>query len=218
MPQPIILASASPQRKELLERIGFVVREMPSNIEEIRFEGESPEDFVKRIAREKVLTVVERIRANLYPSESTINAIPLNNEIRGDAHRWVVGADTVVVKDEEIYGKPANQEKALEMLLRLRGGTHRVITGFCVFDIQKNKEGLQAVTSEVKFKKAEASELEGYLACGESMDKAGAYAIQGVGGYLVEYLTGSYTNVVGLPLCQVVEMMQEMGAGNVLPF
>ena len=218
MPQPIILASASPQRKELLERIGFVVREMPSNIEEIRFEGESPEDFVKRIAREKVLAVVDRIRANLYPTESAQTPGTPKGEFRGDAHRWVVGADTVVVKGELIFGKPANQEQALEMLLQLRGTEHRVITGFCVFDIQKNKEGLQAVTSGVKFKRAEASELEGYLACGESMDKAGAYAIQGVGGYLVEYITGSYTNVVGLPLCQVVEMMQEMGAGNVLPF
>ena len=122
------------------------------------------------------------------------------------------------MKGEDVYGKPETQEQALEMLVSLSGTNHRVITGFCVFDIQKNKEGLQAVISDVKFKRADRRELEGYLSCGESMDKAGAYAIQGVGGYLVEHISGSYTNVVGLPLCQVVEMMQEMGAGNVLPF
>ena len=218
MPEPIILASASPQRKELLERIGFVVRDMPANIDESRLEDEPPESYVKRVARDKVLTVVNRIRANLYPSEGGEgNGRPVTSTSR-EGLRWVIGADTVVVAAGRILGKPKDQADALEMLNLLSGTEHQVITGYCVFDIVKNKEGLQAVTSGVRFKRATQAEMETYLAVGESMDKAGSYAVQGVGSYLIEYVNGSYTNVVGLPLCQVVEMMQEMGARDVLPF
>jgi septum formation protein len=218
MPEPIILASASPQRKELLERIGFVVRDMPANIDESSLEDEPPESYVKRVARDKVLTVVNRIRANLYPSEGVEgNARPPAASSR-EGLRWVIGADTVVVASGRILGKPKDQDDALEMLNLLSGVEHQVITGYCVFDIVKNKEGLQAVTSAVRFKRATPTEMEAYLAAGESMDKAGSYAVQGVGSYLIEYVNGSYTNVVGLPLCQVVEMMQEMGARDVLPF
>ena len=218
MPEPIILASASPQRKELLERIGFVVRDMPANIDETRLEEEPPESYVKRVARDKVLTVVNRIRANLYPSEGEEGSGRPATSTSREGLRWVIGADTVVVASGRILGKPKDQSDALEMLNLLSGTEHQVITGYCVFDIVKNKEGLQAVTSAVRFKRATSTEMETYLAVGESMDKAGAYAVQGVGSYLIEYVNGSYTNVVGLPLCQVVEMMQEMGARDVLPF
>ena len=91
MPQPIILASASPQRKDLLERIGFVVRDMPANVDESRMEDESPEDYVKRLAREKVLAVVGRIRANLYPNEAKRASVNSADSGAVDAHRWVVG-------------------------------------------------------------------------------------------------------------------------------
>jgi len=93
-----------------------------------------------------------------------------------------------------------------------------VITGFCLYDMKKQKEGLQSVTTAVKFKKLSRQEIEKYLSLGESMDKAGAYAIQGVAGYFVDSIIGSYTNVVGLPLCQVVEMMEELGAHDILPY
>jgi septum formation protein len=104
------------------------------------------------------------------------------------------------------------------MLEKLSGKRHRVITGFCVHDLRKDKEGLQAVSTEVRFKNLSPSEVEKYIAVGESMDKAGSYAIQGVGAYLVDSIVGSYTNVVGLPMCQVIEMMEEMGATDVLPY
>jgi len=213
MPQAIILASASPRRKELLEKIGFVVREMPANIPEERLEEEVPENYVKRLARDKVLAVVERIRANLYPSDAQSGGQFFQNELR-----WVVGADTVVVVGDQVLEKPVDQADAIRMVSALAGREHQVITGFCIFDIKKNKEGIQAVTSGVKFKNAAPSEVEAYVSTGESLDKAGGYAVQGIGGYLVEYINGSYTNVVGLPLCQVVEMMQELGAEDVLPF
>ena len=93
-----------------------------------------------------------------------------------------------------------------------------MLTGFCLYDMRKNKEGIQAVTTQVRFKPMTRVEVEKYLSVGESMDKAGSYAIQGVGGYIIDSLVGSYTNVVGLPLCQVVEMMVEMGGSDILPF
>ena len=132
--------------------------------------------------------------------------------------RWVIGADTVVVVDDVIYGKPTDVQEAREMLQRLSGREHLVITGFCLFDLKRAREGLQAVTTVVKFKELTRTEIDAYVSVGESMDKAGSYAVQGVGSYLVEYLRGSYTNVVGLPLCQVIEMMEEMGARDVLPW
>jgi septum formation protein len=216
MPQAIILASASPRRKELLEKIGFVVREMPANIPEERMEDEAPENYVKRLARDKVLAVVERIRANLYPGDGQPPG--QSGQLFQNELRWVVGADTVVVVDEHVLEKPVDQADAIRMVSMLAGREHQVITGFCIFDIKKNKEGIQAVTSGVKFKNAAPKEVESYVSTGESLDKAGGYAVQGIGGYLVEYINGSYTNVVGLPLCQVVEMMQELGAEDVLPF
>ncbi len=213
----LVLASASPRRKELLERLGFSVKVIPSNVVEAREPDEAPESFVKRMARAKVLSVVDRLQTTLYPDAEVLR--------RGGLHksadtplRWVVGADTVVVLGGEILGKPKDNKEAVEMLTRLSDQVHDVITGFCVFDLRKNKEGLQALVSKVKFKRVSTEEVERYVAAGESLDKAGAYAVQGVGSYLVEWIHGSYTNVVGLPLCQVVEMMQEMGAHDVLPF
>ena len=218
MPLHIILASASPRRKELLERLGFTVKTVPSNVVEIREDEETPENFVKRMARAKVLSVVDRLRGTLYAEQDAGRGRRASAAAKETSARWVIGADTVVVNGEEILGKPKDNTDAAEMLLRLSGKEHVVITGFCIFDMLKAKEGLQAVISAVRFKKLGKPEAEKYVSLGESLDKAGAYAVQGIGAYLVESITGSYTNVVGLPLCQVVEMMQEMGAHDVLPF
>jgi len=216
MGYPLVLASASPRRKELLEKLGFTVKTIPSNADETRDEAEPPEDFVKRMARLKVLTAVRRLQATLYTPDSEGGR--LARAPRDEPVRWVVGADTIVVVGDEIFEKPRDTQHAAEMLAALSGREHLVLTGFCVFDLRKNKEGLQAVSTLVKFKRLSRPEIEKYLSLGESMDKAGAYAIQGVGSYLAEYIQGSYTNVVGLPLCQLVEMMEEMGATDVLPF
>jgi septum formation protein len=212
----LTLASASPRRKHLLERMGFQVRVVPAHLDERLEPGEQPEDFTKRMARSKVLAAVRRLQATQYTADADANRS--TGPIPEPSARWVVGADTVVVVDDLILGKPEDVQEAREMLLRLAGRQHRVITGFCLFDMARNKEGLQAVTTQVTFKPMTRAEIDRYVQAGESMDKAGAYAIQGVGAYLAEHIEGSYTNVVGLPLCQVVEMMQEMGAGDVLPF
>jgi len=216
MPGQLVLASASPRRKELLEKVGFSVKPMPSTVDEDREIAEPAETFVKRMARSKVLTVVERIQQTLYPDGETAR---LGARLTREAPlRWVLGADTVVVLGDEILGKPVDHEDGAHMLSRLQGTEHFVLTGFCLYDMRKNKEGIQAVTTQVRFKPMTRVEIEKYLSVGESMDKAGAHAIQGVGGYVVDSLVGSYTNVVGLPLCQVVEMMVEMGATDILPF
>jgi len=220
MAVPVILASASPRRKELLERLGFTVKVIPPSIDEVRNEGENAENFVKRMARAKCLAVVERMQQSMYADAGDGPArrptgLPGS---RNQETRWVISADTVVVMGELILGKPRDTADAADMLQKLSNHTHRVITGFCVHDLRKNKEGVQAVGTDVRFKRVLPSEIEKYIAVGESMDKAGAYAIQGVGAYLVDSIVGSYTNVVGLPLCQVVEMMEEMGAHDILPY
>lgn len=214
MPGQLVLASSSPRRKELLEKVGFSVKQMPAKVDESIIHDETPENYVRRIARAKVLNVVERIQQTLYPEEGWSARIMMKDA----PLRWVLGADTVVVFKDEILGKPKDHADAVTMLSMIQGNEHLVITGFCIFDIKKSKEGLQTVQTLVRMKKMSHAEIEKYLAVGESMDKAGAYAIQGVGGYLVESIQGSYTNVVGLPVCQVVEMLQEMGASDVLPF
>jgi len=212
----IVLASASPRRKALLQSLAFSVKAIPSSIDETPLEEETPENYVKRVARDKVLAVVDRLRTTQYEKPNK----PKNRKARPSEEqlRWVVGADTVVVNRGYILGKPKDNVEAYEMLLSLAGKEHMVLTGFCIFDMVKNKEGIQAVRTAVKFKPMSKAEVEKYVSIGESLDKAGGYAIQGVGGYLCEYIEGSYTNIVGLPLCQVIQMMEEMGAHEVLPF
>lgn len=219
MAAPLTLASSSPRRKELLERMGFQVRVVQAGVDETPLPGELAEDYAKRLARAKVMTAVRRLQATLYSTDIEARRSVGQGLARSDeGMRWVVGADTVVVLDDVIFGKPADLQEARDMLSRLSGREHVVMTAFCVFDLKRNREGLQAVTTLVKFKQLTAAEIDQYLSVGESLDKAGAYAVQGVGSYMVEHLHGSYTNVVGLPLCQVVEMMEEMGAREVLPW
>ena len=146
MATQIILASASPRRKELLERLGFTVKVIPSNIDEVRLDSESAENFVKRLARSKCLTVVDRLQQTMYPSETEAGArrypaaaVPgAVTSVRGGETRWVIGADTVVVLGERILGKPKDTAEASEMLHRLSGSVHRVITGFCIHDLKKD--------------------------------------------------------------------------------
>ncbi len=216
----LTLASASPRRRELLERIGFAVRVVTADIDEAPLAGEVAVDYTKRLARDKVLAAVRRLMATAYPDEQPGRrpAVAATLPVRGDEpDRWVLGADTVVAIDDVLLGKPADEHEAREMLHRLSGREHQVITGFSLFDLRRNKEGLQAVSTSVRFKRLTRAEVDRYISSGESMDKAGAYAVQGIGAYMVEQINGSYTNVVGLPLCQVIEMMQEMGATEILP-
>jgi len=185
----IVLASASPRRLELLASAGVEFDVFASDIPEEPIPGEVPADFSVRLAKDKAVATAARVEG-----------------------RWFIGADTIVVCDGEIMGKPADETDAVRMLNKLSGVPHEVITGYAIYD--KGRDGLlcKAVVTKVFFKGLRDDEISAYVATGCPMDKAGAYAIQGGAAYMVERIDGSYTNVVGLPLCEVVEDLRKLGA------
>jgi septum formation protein len=185
----IILASASPRRLELLASAGIEFEVFAGDVDEAVLPGEMPEDHVVRLAREKAFFVAARVEG-----------------------RFFVGSDTVVVCDGEIMGKPRDAADAERMLKKLSGIAHEVTTGYAVFDRQRDDAVCAAVTTRVFFKQLRDEEIRDYIATGCPFDKAGAYAIQGGAAYMVERIEGSYTNVVGLPLCEVVETLRRIGA------
>jgi septum formation protein len=189
----IILASASPRRRELLERVGIRFAVVPSRADESLLPDESAEAHVRRLSRAKALEVAAR---------------------QGQPGRWFIGSDTVVVRDNEVLGKPLDASHARTVLESLSGRSHRVISGFAVHDRSSARTLCNAVETRVFFKDLTAREIEGYIASGEPFDKAGAYAIQGIGSFMVPKIEGSYTNVVGLPLCEVVAALEELGAAE----
>lgn len=182
----LILASASPRRRELLRQAGFEFEVRPSTMEEMPHPGEAPEDFVHRAARDKALDV-----AVLAPPYSL-----------------VLGADTVVVADHEILGKPSGVDDAARMLRLLSGITHRVITGVCLARAPDRVEALRHETTFVTFRRLDDREISGYIASGEPFDKAGAYGIQGLASKFVRRIDGCYFNVVGLPVALVYELLK----------
>lgn len=195
---PIVLASGSPRRRELLAALGLEFEVCPSNAPEPPpAPGETPEDYARRMARVKTMEV-----AVLYP-ESV-----------------VLGADTIVVRADvdgpaAVLGKPVDDADALAMLTALAGCDHRVVTGCCLAMPGRSIPVVQAVSTRVRMRASSAAELAAYIATGEPHDKAGAYAIQGLGAFLVESVSGSYTNVVGLPVAEVVELL--LAAGVIAP-
>lgn len=195
----IILASASPRRQELLSSVGIVFLVRPSDIDEDPLDDESPKDHVLRLASAKARAVAQGVNKR--------------------DETWVLGADTIVTLDKELMGKPMDREDAFDMLRKLSGHEHKVITGYSIYNSSTGEEIKRAVETSVKFKKLTGDEIRGYVASGEPMDKAGAYAVQGLGAFMVEEINGSYSNVVGLPLCQVVDDLEKVGAvrlfGNV---
>lgn len=190
-PQDIVLASASPRRRELLAQVGIDFHVVPSNADETLLAKETPETHVIRLSCDKAMEVSSR------PAQTG---------------RWFIGSDTVVVRDEVILGKPSDASEAAEMLTSLSGRGHRVISGYAVHDRESNRTLSAAVATRVFFKDLTTREIEGYIATGEPFDKAGAYAIQGIGSFMVPRIEGSYTNVVGLPLCEVISALEELGA------
>jgi len=185
----IILASASPRRAELLHSAGITFLTRPGEINESYREGEMPEAHALRLAGEKAREV-----AGLYQG------------------RFFIGADTIVVSEGEVMGKPKDTADAVRMLRKLSGRSHQVITGFSVFDREAGREIADAVKTLVYFKTLRPDEIHAYIASGCPFDKAGAYAIQGKAAYMIRRIEGSYTNVVGLPLCEVVEALRTLGA------
>ncbi len=181
---PIILASQSPRRKYLLEQAGLSFSVIPSLIDEQRRSDESPREYVKRLSREKALDVA-----------------------RHHDTAWVIGADTVVVVDNTLLEKPTSQDHAEKMLQQLSGRTHTVFTGVTLCGPGSKKIITLHVATEVEFKTLSPAEIKWYISTEEPFDKAGAYAIQGLGTFLVRGIHGSYTNVVGLPVCEVIEIL-----------
>jgi septum formation protein len=187
----IVLASASPRRAELLDSAAIVFTVVPGDIDETPFPGEEPVAHVLRLAEEKAREAATRAQG-----------------------RFFIGADTIVLCDGEILGKPADNAAATVMLQKLSARMHHVITGFAVFDRENGRLVRRSVSTEVYFRALAAAEIDAYVATGCPLDKAGAYAIQGGAAAMVIKINGSYTNVVGLPLCEVVEVLREVGALN----
>ena len=192
---PLILASASPRRKRLLAQARLPFEIVVSRIQEENTERLAPADLCLRLAREKAMDVSSRTR----PS-------------------WILGADTIVVLEDRILGKPADEQDALNMLSLLSGKVHRVMTGFCIFGPSGTSAHLETVSTTVTVKELGEDEIEAYVDTGEPFGKAGGYAIQGVGSFMVESISGSYTNVVGLPLCAVIKALLKVGALERFPF
>jgi septum formation protein len=187
----LILASSSPRRRDLLASLGLTFQVVPAAIQEIPSPQEAATDFAARVAEKKALAVGHR-----HPEA------------------WVIGADTVVVVDGEIFGKPHDREDAKRMLQRLANREHRVITGYALIHAAGEKKIKGAEETRVKISALEEREIAWYINTGEPFDKAGGYAIQGKGAFMVERIEGSYTNVVGLPLSQLVRLFKQVGIGD----
>ncbi|KZZ41737.1 septum formation protein Maf [Thalassolituus sp. HI0120] len=186
------LASASPRRRELLTQIGVQFELAPVDIDETPKPGEGAQSYVERLAREKAVTSLAAIRADGD-----------NN----DASRAVVlGSDTSVIINNEILTKPEDTTDAKRMLQRLSGNSHQVFTAVAV--VSQQKQSIISVTTDVCFRPLSDDEIDAYIATGEPMDKAGSYGIQGKGAILVDKISGSYSNVVGLPLTETAALLK----------
>ena len=185
--QVLILASSSLRRQQLLRDAGIAIEVRPPHITEERTTGEDPVQYACRLAREKAQAV-----ARTFPG------------------RYVLGADTIVVVDDEVLEKPRNAEDAARMLRLLSGRAHHVTTGVTLID-PSGRSNTRFSTARVHFRKLEEPEIQRYIESGEPMDKAGAYAIQGGAAAWIHHVEGEYANVVGLPLSLVKEMLREEG-------
>ena len=188
---PLILASASPRRRDLLQRAGVTFEVKPADVDETARPGESPRASAQRLARTKALAVAQRVGA--------------------EPPRLVLGADTLVVVDGEAMGKPTDAEHAVALLTRLVGRRHRVITAVAVVSSDTLQVRHIAVESDVVMRSIDEPELRAYVATGEGLDKAGAYAAQGEGRRLIETIEGSETNVIGLPVKETLALLEAAG-------
>ena len=191
----IILASTSPRRSKILKEKGFKFDVYPVKVNEEEItQNYPPESAVKKIATTKTLIAAEKIKNGI-----------------------IIGADTIVVYNNKILGKPRDKSEAIDMLRLLSGKIHEVITAISVIEIkdgEKYREYVECVKTKVKMKKLSEEEIRAYVATGEPMDKAGAYAIQGLGGIFIEWINGCYYNVMGLPIAKLYEMLKKI---NITP-
>ena len=186
----IVLASRSPRRSTLLRDAGYDIEVSPADIDEHQFRNESPRTYVSRWAADKATTVAQR-----YPEQI------------------VIGADTVVVLNDVVFGKPVDRNEAVGMLAELSGTTHTVLTGVVVMRASTVFSGVES--TRVTFVELTSDRIDWYVSMGESDDKAGAYAAQGVGARLIERIDGSYTNVVGLPMALVDRFVGKFEQKNI---
>lgn len=184
----IILASQSPRRAELLATIGVRFETQPGYIDESVNAGESPADYIMRISRAKALEVARHNEAGL-----------------------IIAADTIVVVDDQILGKPVDEEDARRMLRELSWRWHQVMTAITLIDAATGREASDYTITRVRFAEMREPEINWYVSTGEPLDKAGAYGIQGKGGLFVEEIVGNYHNVVGMPLPLLYKLVAEMG-------
>lgn len=188
----LILASKSPRRAEILRNAGITFEVHAANVNETRRPRESAHAYVQRLATAKANVVAERARRKKW-------------------HAIVLGADTVVLAQGKILGKPADVKEARRMLRLLSGKTHQVLTGIALASLPDGKVRRHVETTRVKFAKLSNVEIDDYIATGEPFDKAGAYGIQAIGGRFVTAIEGCYFNVMGLPLSRVWAMLQDLG-------
>jgi septum formation protein len=188
----LILASSSPRRAEVLRNAGFVFEIRPADVDETPLPQEAAEDYVRRVAQAKAHVVAEKARA---AGERAI----------------VVAADTTVLADGQIHGKPKDAEDARRMLRLFSGKTHEVLTALSVINIATGKAALHVEKTRVEFLKMSDEEIEDYIRTGEPFDKAGAYGIQGIAGRFATRIEGCYFNVLGLPLSRLWTTLQQFG-------
>jgi septum formation protein len=188
----LILASSSPRRAEILRQAGIAFEVFAAPVDEARLAGELPTVYVRRLAEAKVRTVVEGGAAAQAPA-------------------WAVGADTVVLIDGLVLGKPASAAEARSMLESLSGRTHEVLTGIAVLRLPQGPAQVEQETTKVTIAPLSKEEIEDYIATGEPFGKAGAYAIQGRAGRFVTRVEGCYFNIVGLPLGRLYRLLRELG-------
>ena len=187
-PVRFILASASPRRRELLAMIGLDFEVIPSDVPEVHQEGEAPEEYVARLSRDKAHALAQQ-----HPRE------------------WVIAADTTVLLGDQLLEKPVDAADAARMLATIAGKTHVVYTGVTLQNLERDYRDTRVAESEVRMLALSAGEIDWYVATGEPLDKAGAYAVQGIGAMFIDSIHGSYTNVVGLPLATLFQMMRKAG-------
>lgn len=183
-----ILASSSPRRRELLTSIGIPFDVLPSNVPEEHQPGEAPEEYVARLSRDKAHAIAAK-----NPSQ------------------WVIAADTTVLLGDQLLEKPLDPADAARMLSLIAGKTHTVYTGVTLQRLDQQYCETRVAESEVRMLPLSPRDIEWYVATGEPLDKAGAYAVQGIGAMFIDSIHGSYTNVVGLPLATLFQMMRKVG-------
>lgn len=184
----IVLASESTRRVDILRTLGISFSIIPPDIDERKKRDETIRDYVLRIAQEKAKKVGIH-----FPD------------------KWVIGADTIVVHKGKVLGKPKSEEEAVEMLTALRGKWHKVLTGYCILNVSKKTSCQDVVETKVFIKDLTDEEIRRYIKTSEPFDKAGSYAVQGKGGFMVKEIKGSYSNVVGLPICEITDILLSLG-------